>query len=128
MTTRHLRYSLLLILALASVISAQTTRHPFRIDDIFRFRDVRDPQLSPDGQWVAWRVDCRHERRQIGAHIWLIKIDAGMIDRLPSGQKAKALHAESDGKYLSFTSSRPGKACGSQVCARLSRRKDATHG
>ena len=54
--TRHLRYSLFLILALASVICAQTARHPLRVDDIFRFKDVRDPQVSPDGQWVAYVV------------------------------------------------------------------------
>ena len=32
---------------------AQTARHPLKLDDIARIRDVRDPQVSPDGQWVV---------------------------------------------------------------------------
>ena len=45
--------SLLLILALANSLAAQTARRPMKLDDMTRFRNVSDPQISPDGQWVA---------------------------------------------------------------------------
>ena len=48
--------SLLLILALANSFAAQTTRRPLKLDDLTRFRNVGDPQISPDGQWVAYVV------------------------------------------------------------------------
>ena len=50
MPNKKLSRVLLLILACASLVLAQTARRPFKIDDIARLRDVRDPQVSPDGQ------------------------------------------------------------------------------
>ncbi|MBO0725114.1 MAG: hypothetical protein J2P52_05915, partial [Blastocatellia bacterium] len=47
---------LLLILASAAVLMAQPARRPLKLDDIPRLREVRDPQISPDGQWVAYVV------------------------------------------------------------------------
>src|SRR2546422_8152939 len=29
---------------------------PFSLDDVLRVRDVREPQISPDGAWVAYTV------------------------------------------------------------------------
>ena len=115
--TRHLRYSLFLILALASVICAQTARHPLRVDDIFRFKDVRDPQVSPDGQWVAYvvsTIDMKEDKSS--AHVWLIKIDGTNDRQITFGAEGEGSPRWSpDGNYISFTSSRPGKARGSQV-------------
>ena len=56
MIRKHLSWALLVTLALTSALLAQTARHPLRLDDLTRFRDVRDPQISPDGQWVAYAV------------------------------------------------------------------------
>jgi dipeptidyl aminopeptidase/acylaminoacyl peptidase len=115
--TKHLRYSLFLILLLASVVCAQTARHPLRLDDISRFRDVRDPQLSPDGQWVAYvvsTVDTKEDKST--SHIWMIKVDGTNDRQITFGQEGESSPRWSpDGNLLSFTSSRPGKARGSQV-------------
>ena len=53
----HLKKKLLLpviaTIAFAVVVCAQTPKHSLRLDDLTRFRNVSDPQISPDGQWIA---------------------------------------------------------------------------
>ena len=56
MFRKQLSAILLFIFAVAAALSAQTAKRPFKLDDLARLRDVRDPQLSPDGQWVAYVV------------------------------------------------------------------------
>ena len=46
---------LLLVLISASGASAAGKR-PMTVDDLFRFRRVADPQMSPDGNTVAYVV------------------------------------------------------------------------
>jgi len=44
-----------LVPTLVTPIQAQAKR-PLRSSDLFLLKDVRDPQLSPDGNWVAYTV------------------------------------------------------------------------
>jgi dipeptidyl aminopeptidase/acylaminoacyl peptidase len=108
---------LLVILLSAVTLVAQTNRHPLRLDDMTRFRDVRDPQLSPDGQWIAYVVGTTDAKEDKGSsHIWLVSIDGTNDRQITFGNEGENSPRWSpDGKYLSFTSSRPGKARGSQV-------------
>src|SRR5436305_1865044 len=52
---RYAKGVLLLLLALAVQASAQTLR-PFTIGDLLKVRRVSDPQLSPDGRWIAYTI------------------------------------------------------------------------
>jgi hypothetical protein len=52
----------LLVLASSALIPSLTTplhaqgKRPLRSSDLYLLKDVRDPQLSPDGGWVAYTV------------------------------------------------------------------------
>ena len=66
--------SLLLILAFAFSLTAQTARRPIKLDDMTRFRNVGDPQISPDGKLVAYVVNT-HERE--GRQVEFPHLDGG---------------------------------------------------
>jgi len=107
---------LVVILFSAAVLVAQT-RHPLKLEDMTRFRDVRDPQLSPDGQWIVYVVGTTDAKEDKGSsHIWLTSIDGTNDRQITFSQDSESSPPWSPaGKYISFTSSRPGKARGSQV-------------
>src|SRR5579885_859533 len=118
MPARRLSCVLLLILVLATANLSQTApRHRLTLDDLARLREVRDPQVSPDGQWVAFvvaTVDTKEDKTN--SHIWMVGYDGRGERQITFSQDSESSPRWSpDGHYLSFTSSRPGKARGNQV-------------
>jgi dipeptidyl aminopeptidase/acylaminoacyl peptidase len=111
MYKKNLLRLLIVTLISATALSAQTARRPLKLDDLARFRNVSDPQISPDGQWVAYTVstiDTKEDKSS--THIWLVGYD-GKNDRQItfSNDSEGSPRWSPDGKFLSFTSSRPGK-------------------
>ena len=112
-----LKRTLPLALFCATALFSQS-RRPLSLDDIARFKEVREPQCSPDGKSVAYvmsQIDAKRDRAG-NAHIWTIGFDgSGNRQMTNSDQSEAAPRWSPDGKYLSFTSSRPGAARGNQV-------------
>ena len=102
----------------ASLVFAQpAARRPIKVDDMHRFHDVRDPQISPDGKWVAYTlntVDTMADKSD--TDVWMVSWDGAQDLRITSSpENETAPRWSPDGRYLSFLSSRPGKAKGNQV-------------
>ena len=106
---------LLLSLCVSLPLFAQP--RTLRLDDMHRFRNVSDVQLSPDGKWVAYTVatvDTAADKSD--TDIWIASWDGKQQMRMTTSTESETAPRWSpDGRYLSFLSSRPGKAKGNQV-------------
>ena len=99
----------LLLSLLALPLAAQSTRRPVTIDDIHAFKDVDDPQLSPDGQWVAYTVDVVDTARdQRNSDLWMTSWDGSTTLQLTHTPKESEStpRFSPDGRYLAFLSGR----------------------
>src|SRR5579871_4093881 len=108
----------LALAALPLLSFSQTARRPIKLEDMHAFHDVRDPQISPDGKWVAYTVttvDATADKSD--TDVWMASWDGTQQMRMTSSPDAEnAPRWSPDGKYLSFLSSRTGgKSRGSQV-------------
>jgi dipeptidyl aminopeptidase/acylaminoacyl peptidase len=103
----------LLVVTLAAPVSAKaenTARHRFGLDDLARVRDVSDPQVSPDGAWVAYVVgSVDKDKDEKRGDIWMTSWDGARHVRLTTAKEDDSHPRWSpDGRALAFLSARGG--------------------
>jgi hypothetical protein len=78
---KHLRfYALVFVLFFIFVLCGvtlsaqeQIKKRPVEIDDLFKLKRVGDPEISPDGKWVAYtvtRTDLKKDKSE--TRVWMV--------------------------------------------------------
>ena len=87
-----------------SALKPAATPRNLAVDDFFRIRMVDEPQISPDGRWVAYTVTTSNlEEDAAMDRIWMVPAAGG--EPVPmTAAKRSASHPRwsPDGRYLSF--------------------------
>src|SRR2546421_6259747 len=91
-------------------LSAQ--KRAITIDDYLALKSVGNPQLSPDGKWVAYTVTEQSLKDNRGiARIWLADVASGAVRQLtagpPSGREPRRAAPRPPPPLLSTPRARP---------------------
>lgn len=98
----------LYILFTAIALGQTLEKRKIALDDFSTLRDVNNPQISPDGRWVAYTVrtpDMKEDKRS--TDIWMTSWDGAQTMQLTFSKESEHSPRWSpDNKYLAFLSSR----------------------
>jgi len=95
-----------------SILAQEKARRPITPEDLVKIREVADPQISPNGKWVAFVVtepaDTSKPDQPRNSDIWIVPSDGSAPPRKYAfGPKAESTPRWSlDGNYLAFLSNR----------------------
>ncbi|HRA88146.1 MAG TPA: hypothetical protein PK992_08755, partial [Planctomycetaceae bacterium] len=90
------------------------TKRPITIEDLFQFKRVGTPDLSPDGGWVAYAIteitDSQQNKSQ--SRLWLVPSDGSLPPRQLTNGTAKDNNPKwsPDGRWIMFESTRSGNS------------------
>jgi dipeptidyl aminopeptidase/acylaminoacyl peptidase len=98
------------VLAIVLAANAQTPeRRPITFKDLISMQRVSDPQISPDGQWIAYSVSTPDLEANHAVHnIWIVPSAGGAPRQLTRGGSDQHARWSPDGKRIAFLSSRDG--------------------
>lgn len=100
---------LALLLVAPSPSAAQArARRSLRPSDVYTLRTVSDPQLSPDGAWVAYSVTTADSSKdKSDSDVWMTSWDGSQSIRLTSSPESESTPRWSpDNRFLAFVSGR----------------------
>ena len=89
-------------------LNAEESKRALTIDDLLKLKTVGDPQVSPEGMWVAYTItEVDLEKDKSEKRVWMAPVSGGdAIPMTAKGSSASTPRWSPDGKYLSFLSSR----------------------
>ncbi|HKE00349.1 MAG TPA: S9 family peptidase [Planctomycetota bacterium] len=100
------------LLAALALALPQTAKHPLTVDDMLAMERVSDPQVSPDGKWVAFTLRTTDMEANRGRNdVWVAAIDGSSTRRLTTHPDSDSgARWMPDGKSLVFLSTRGGSS------------------
>ncbi len=107
------------MLSFFTVMPAETppAKRAITLEDLATISRVGAPVISPDGTWILYSIshaDTKEDKNH--ADLWMQRWDGSGATQLTfSKEGASQPEFSPDGKYISFLSSRPGKAKGTQL-------------
>ena len=96
--------ALTLLATLPALAWAAPAKRPLKNEDMFRMEAVSEPQMSPDGQWIAYIVGTSDkEADEFQNSIWMVSWDGKQQVQMtkPSSSVSEARWSP-DGRYLSY--------------------------
>src|ERR1700733_8933276 len=108
---RHYVAVVLCLLIAGPVAAQEAKKRPMSVDDLFRFKRVSDPQVSPDGKWVVYTVGSIEDpaKNTSSSTLWLASTDGKTRRQLTrTAKKDRQPRWSPDGKSILFVSTRAG--------------------
>ena len=98
----------------AAVAKEQVMLRSITIEDLYQFKQVSNPRISPDGQRVAFVVTTIDQGKQeYRSSIWIVSTDGGEAKRFTVGTaNAHSPSWSPDGRWLAFVTNREGEPAG----------------
>jgi len=87
-------------------------KRPITFDDLIKVHRISDPQVSPDGRWIAYVQGADDfEANKVVKHLWLMGADGAAPKQLTTGDGSDSRPRWSpDGESIAFISTRGGKS------------------
>jgi len=116
------------VVAVAAAKEFSTLRN-ITIEDLYQFKQVSRPRISPDGQRVAFVITTIDERKQeYHSSIWIVSTDGGEAKRFTGGaSNAHSPNWSPDGNWLGFVTDREGEPVGKVQAEQKKQKKKLNH-